>query len=60
MKDWDVLSEKLVKFAQERDWEQFHNAKDLALALGLASGAKLAQALADRHGEALSQRRTDA
>ena len=29
------------------------------LALGLASGTKLAQALADRHGEALSQRRTD-
>lgn len=38
MSDWDILSEKLVKFAQERDWEQFHNAKDLALALGLEAG----------------------
>lgn len=35
MSDWDSLSEKLLKFSQDRDWEQFHNAKDLALALGL-------------------------
>jgi len=35
MKDWDQLSEKLVAFSKERDWDQFHNAKDLALALSL-------------------------
>ena len=35
MKDWEVLSDKLADFSRERDWDQFHNAKDLALALGI-------------------------
>lgn len=35
MKDWDKLIEELIKFRHERDWEQFHNAKDLALALSI-------------------------
>ncbi|MEA3287978.1 MAG: nucleotide pyrophosphohydrolase [Candidatus Marinimicrobia bacterium] len=26
---------EIKKFAQERDWEQFHNPKDLAVALGI-------------------------
>ncbi|MGN7705546.1 nucleotide pyrophosphohydrolase [Chryseobacterium sp. 22543] len=27
--------EKLLKFRDDRDWEQFHNSKDLALALSI-------------------------
>lgn len=33
MKDWDHLIEALVNFREERNWKQFHNPKDLALAL---------------------------
>lgn len=35
MNDWDILTYKLKQFAEERDWGQFHNAKDLALALSI-------------------------
>lgn len=35
MKDWERLTEKLIAFRDERDWEQFHNPKDLALALSI-------------------------
>jgi NTP pyrophosphatase (non-canonical NTP hydrolase) len=35
MKDWDKLIEELIKFREERDWAQFHNPKDLALALSI-------------------------
>ncbi|MFS8615814.1 MAG: nucleotide pyrophosphohydrolase [Solitalea sp.] len=35
MNDWQILKEKLQQFAKERDWEQFHNPKDLALALSI-------------------------
>jgi NTP pyrophosphatase (non-canonical NTP hydrolase) len=35
MKDWDVLIQELVKFREERNWAQFHNPKDLALALSI-------------------------
>ena len=35
MSDLDELREKIVKFTQERDWDQFHNGKDLALALSI-------------------------
>jgi NTP pyrophosphatase (non-canonical NTP hydrolase) len=31
----------LVKFREERDWEQFHNSKDLALALSVEAGELL-------------------
>ena len=35
MNDWQVLTQKLKQFADDRDWAQFHNAKDLALALSI-------------------------
>lgn len=35
MDDWKHLQELLIKFRDERDWAQFHNAKDLALALSI-------------------------
>lgn len=31
----EQLQEELRKFTHERDWEQFHNGKDLALALSI-------------------------
>ena len=30
-----VLTDKIVEFTTERDWDQFHNPKDLALALSI-------------------------
>lgn len=41
MNDIDVIIEALMKFRNERDWEQFHNPKDLAIALGVECGELL-------------------
>jgi hypothetical protein len=35
MNTWKDLQAKLIEFRNERDWEQFHNPKDLALALSI-------------------------
>lgn len=35
MSDLKELRQVIVKFTQERDWDQFHNGKDLALALSI-------------------------
>ncbi len=35
------LIQKLRQFRDERDWEQFHNAKDLALAINVEAGELL-------------------
>ena len=35
MSDLEELRQSLVKFTQDRDWDQFHNGKDLALALSI-------------------------
>lgn len=35
MGDLKELQEAIVKFTQDRDWDQFHNGKDLALALSI-------------------------
>ncbi|MDZ4793075.1 MAG: nucleotide pyrophosphohydrolase [Bacteroidota bacterium] len=36
----EIINE-LIKFRNERDWEQFHNAKDLALAINIEAGELL-------------------
>ena len=41
MKDTEELIQALLKFRNERDWEQFHNPKDLALALNVESSELL-------------------
>jgi NTP pyrophosphatase (non-canonical NTP hydrolase) len=41
MKENEQIIEALLKFRNERDWEQFHNAKDLALALNVEAGELL-------------------
>ena len=35
MSDLEELRQAVVTFTQERDWDQFHNGKDLALALSI-------------------------
>lgn len=35
MSDLEELRQSIVKFTQDRDWDQFHNGKDLALALSI-------------------------
>jgi NTP pyrophosphatase (non-canonical NTP hydrolase) len=34
-KEIEEITERLIKFRDERNWEQFHNSKDLALALSI-------------------------
>ncbi len=34
----DTIISEVVKFRNERDWEQFHNSKDLALAISIEAG----------------------
>lgn len=41
MSDINKLIHEIVKFRDERDWEQFHNSKDLALALSIESSELL-------------------
>ena len=35
MRELEELRQAIAKFTQERDWDQFHNGKDLALALSI-------------------------
>jgi len=41
MTDIKDITEELIKFRNERDWEQFHNPKDLALAINVEAGELL-------------------
>jgi NTP pyrophosphatase (non-canonical NTP hydrolase) len=41
MKEIDEIIKALLEFRNERDWEQFHNSKDLALAINVEAGELL-------------------
>lgn len=41
MSDFKEIYDVLIKFRNERDWEQFHNSKDLALAINVEAGELL-------------------
>ena len=41
MTDIQEIIQKLIDFRNERDWEQFHNPKDLALAINVEAGELL-------------------
>lgn len=41
LSDIQQLTEALLKFRDERDWAQFHNAKDLAMALNIEAAELL-------------------
>jgi NTP pyrophosphatase (non-canonical NTP hydrolase) len=45
MNDIKQITEELIKFRDERDWEQFHNPKDLALAINIESSELLEEFL---------------
>jgi len=38
MKDIEEITLALLKFRDDRDWEQFHNPKDLSLAISIEAG----------------------
>ena len=37
----EEIIQKLIEFRNERDWQQFHNAKDLAIALNIETAELL-------------------
>jgi len=41
MSDIKELTDALLEFRDDRDWEQFHNPKDLAIALNIEAGELL-------------------
>ncbi len=41
MSDLEELKQAIVKFTQDRDWDQFHNGKDLAVALSVEASELL-------------------
>lgn len=41
MNELDQLREKILEFRDERNWQQFHNPKDLALSLSLEASELL-------------------
>lgn len=41
MKNLDQVVKKLIAFRDERDWQQFHNSKDLAVALSIEASELL-------------------
>jgi NTP pyrophosphatase (non-canonical NTP hydrolase) len=52
------LQAKVVAFRDERDWQQFHNPKDLALSLVLES-AEVLEHFQWRNGQEIDQRVAD-
>jgi len=52
MNDIKKITEELIKFRNERDWEQFHNPKDLALAINIESSELLEEFLWKKAEEA--------
>lgn len=52
MNDTQEIIRELIKFRNDRDWEQFHNPKDLALAITVEAGELLEQFLWKNAGEA--------
>lgn len=56
MNDINFLLDALLRFRDERDWEQFHNPKDLALALNVEAGELLEQFLWKQPSEANSEK----
>lgn len=41
MNDIETIINALIEFRNERDWEQFHNPKDLAVAINVEAGELL-------------------
>lgn len=56
MTDIERLTEKLTAFRDARDWNQFHNPKDLAIAISIES-AELLELFLWKHAGEASRRR---
>ncbi|TNE55200.1 MAG: nucleotide pyrophosphohydrolase [Bacteroidetes bacterium] len=56
MSDIEEIIETLIRFRNDRDWEQFHNPKDLAVALNIEAGELLENFLWKSAGEANLER----
>ena len=52
MSEIQKLTDKLLEFRRERDWEQFHNPKDMALSLSLEA-AEVLEHFQWKNGEAV-------
>lgn len=52
MNEFKKLTEQLLTFRDERDWAQFHNAKDLAVALNIEAAELLEAFLWKKAGDA--------
>ena len=52
MSDLTKITKEIIKFRNERDWEKFHNPKDLALAINIEAGELLELFLWKEAGEA--------
>ena len=52
MGEIEEITNELLKFRNERDWEQFHNPKDLALAINIEAGELLEEFLWKKHEDA--------
>jgi len=56
MSDIKKITQALIQFRDERDWAQFHNAKDLAVALNIEAGELLEAFLWKSSEEAKSEK----
>lgn len=56
MSEIDEITAQLLQFRNERDWEQFHNPKDLAVALNIEAGELLESFLWKTHDAADTQK----
>lgn len=45
MSEIKEITSELIKFRNERNWEQFHNSKDLVLAINIEAGELLEEFL---------------
>ena len=54
MANLEELTSKVVKLRDERDWKQFHNAKDLALSLSLEA-SEVVELFQWKNGEELDR-----
>ena len=54
MNDFKEITDRLVKFRDSRNWEQFHNSKDLALAISIEA-AELNELFLWKQGREVSE-----
>ncbi len=52
MSEIKEIIDELIKFRNDRDWDQFHNPKDLAVAISIESGELLEEFLWKKHEDA--------